>query len=242
MKLLRRILVTASLTLVLLFTVVRWAADVALTFWEGREAPPVARIVPTNLPDQAISQASGRKLSCLGYEFEVPWTDLDDSKTELYPKNKPDKTMALFTFRSGLRLRVAVFSTGEFRTLFTTDWKLSPQQFEQFAGRDAEKSDYLFLRKLYEFTPDKVNFWAWFIIHSRPRCNDAFAQVRRTRQRSRDGNIRYSERKLQRISTRWSIFTAGRAACHPLFEYGRRGNRALAERLQESIWSHPARN
>ncbi|MFY9979214.1 MAG: hypothetical protein WAK22_13375, partial [Candidatus Sulfotelmatobacter sp.] len=161
MKLLRRILVTASLTLVLLFTVVRWAADVALTFWEGREAPPVARIVPTNLPDQAISQASGRKLSCLGYEFEVPWTDLDDSKTELYPKNKPDKTMALFTFRSGLRLRVAVFSTGEFRTLFTTDWKLSPQQFEQFAGRDAEKSDYLFLRKLYEFTPDKVNFWAW---------------------------------------------------------------------------------
>lgn len=161
MKLLLRILTTAILTLAFIFTVVRWAAWVTLTFWEVRKVPPVARIVPTNLRDQTISQASGKKLSYVGYEFEVPWTDLDEGKTIQYPKDKPDKTTVLLAFHSGLRLRVAAFSTGEWRTLFTTDWKLSPREFELFAGQDAAMSDYVFVRNLYEFTPGKMHYWAW---------------------------------------------------------------------------------
>jgi hypothetical protein len=161
MRLLRRILLTAVVTLVVIFTVVRWAADVAFTFYSAKKVPAIARVVPTELRDHTISQAPGMRLSYLGYGFEVPWSDLDESKTEVYPKDKPDKTMVVLTFRSGLRLRVTAFPTGEWMTLFTTDFKLSPQQYEQFVGHEAAKSDYLFLRNLYEFTPDKMHYWAW---------------------------------------------------------------------------------
>lgn len=161
MRLLRRILITAVVTLVITFTVVRWAAWVTLTLWEARRATAVAKVVPTELTDDTVSPAHGTKLSYLGYDFEIPWTDLDGSKPELYPKDKPDKTAVVLTFRSGLRLRVTAFSPGEWKTLFTTDFKLSPQQFEQFVGHEGAKSDYVFLRALYEFTPDKMHYWAW---------------------------------------------------------------------------------
>jgi hypothetical protein len=161
MKLLRRILITVVVTLVVIFTVVRWAADVALTFYAAKQVPAVSRVVPAELTDDTISQAPGTKLSYLGYDFEIPWNDLDQSKTELYPKDKPDKTAVVLTFRSGLRLRLTAFPTGEWRTLFTTDFKLSPQQFEQFVGHEGAKSDYVFLKSLYEFTPDKMHYWAW---------------------------------------------------------------------------------
>ena len=161
MRLFRRILVTAVVTLAVVFTVVRWAADVALTFYAAKKVPAIARVVPTELKDHTVSQAPGTRLSYLGYDFEVPWSDLDESKTELYPKDKPDKTTVVLTFRSGLRLQVTAFPTGEWKTLFTTDFKLSPQQFEQFVGHEASKSDYVFLRNLYDFTPDKMHYWAW---------------------------------------------------------------------------------
>jgi hypothetical protein len=161
MRLLRRILVTAVLTVVVIFTVVRWAADLALTFYAAKKVPGVAKVVPTELTDDTVSPAHGTKLSYLGYDFEIPWTDLDESKTELYPKDKPDKTAVVLTFRSGLRLRVTAFTPGEWATLFATDFKLSPQQFEQFVGHEGAKSDYVFLRNLYEFTPDKMHYWAW---------------------------------------------------------------------------------
>lgn len=161
MKLLRRILATIVITLAVILVCVYWIGPVALSFYAARKVPPMARVVPTELKDHSVSQAPGMKLSYLGYDFEVPWNDLDESKTELYPKDKPDKTMVVLTFRSGLRLRVTAFPTGEWMTLFTRDFKLSPQQFDQFVGHEAAKSDYVFLRNLYEFTPDKMHYWAW---------------------------------------------------------------------------------
>jgi hypothetical protein len=161
MRSLRRILVTVVVALVVIFTVVRWAADVALTFYAAKKAPAVARVVPAELRDHTVSRSPGTKLSYLGYDFETPWSDLDGSKTELYPKDRLDKTAVVLTFRSGLRLRLTAFPNGEWKTLFTTDFKLSPQQFEQFVGREGAKSDYVFLRNLYAFTPDKMHYWAW---------------------------------------------------------------------------------
>jgi len=37
------------------------------------------------LKDTSVSEAPGTKLSYFGYEFEVPWSDLDESQTKLYP-------------------------------------------------------------------------------------------------------------------------------------------------------------
>lgn len=182
MRLLRRIIVTTIITLVAIFTAVRWAADVAFTFDATRKAPAVARVVPTDMKDQTVSQAPGAKLSYIGYEFEVPWTDLDESKTEQYPKNKPEKTLVFLTFRSGLRLRMTAISPGEWARHFATDMKLSPQQYERFVGHEAAMSDYAFIKSLYEFTPEKMHHWAWSpAIHAREEMMLMFKSIAPTK-------------------------------------------------------------
>jgi hypothetical protein len=52
--------------------------------------------IPVELTDLSISQADGKKLSYCGYEFEVPWQDIDEAKTRIDSGNK-----AIVTFRSG---------------------------------------------------------------------------------------------------------------------------------------------
>jgi hypothetical protein len=160
MKLVRRILTTVVLTLGVIFVAVYWIGPVALSFYAAKEALPAARVVPTDLKDLSVSQAPGMKLSYLGYEFEVPWSDLDESKTQLYPKDNPDKKMAFLFFRSGLRLVVKAVPPREWAHYFATDWKLSPQQVDAFMGHEAAKSDYIFLKNLYAFTPNSMHYWA----------------------------------------------------------------------------------
>jgi hypothetical protein len=44
---------------------------------------PFVKLTPVVLPDVAVSQKSGMNLSHFGYDFEVPWTDLDKEKTKI---------------------------------------------------------------------------------------------------------------------------------------------------------------
>ena len=106
MELLRRIFTTIVVTVAIILGCIYWVAP-ALSFYAAKKAPPVAKIVPSDLTDTSVSQAPGTRLSYFGYEFEVPWSDLDDSKTKLYPKDKPQKNMAELTFHSGLRMLVS---------------------------------------------------------------------------------------------------------------------------------------
>lgn len=117
MRLVRRILVTTVVTLGVILACVYWIGPIGLSFYAARKALPVARIVPTDLKDHSVSQALGTKLSYLGYEFEVPWSDLDETKTVLYPKDKPEKTRVVLAFRSGLRLMVMAVPPREFAQL-----------------------------------------------------------------------------------------------------------------------------
>jgi len=161
MRLARRILPTIVVTLVVIFVAVRWIGPVALSFYEARKVPAVARIVPTALKDPSISQAPGMKLSYVGYEFKVPWSDLDEAKIALSPKDKPEKTRAVLAFRSGLRLMVTAVPPREFAGEFAgEDFKMSPAQMEAVFGRGAATSDYTFVRNVYEFTPAKMHYWA----------------------------------------------------------------------------------
>jgi hypothetical protein len=159
MKILRRVLIAIA-ALAIIFSAIRWGAPIALSFYAARKAPAIARITPTSLNDQTVSKAPGTRLSYVGYEFEVPWTDLDDSKTILYPKDKPDKTKAILTFKSGLRLVVIAPPPGEFATEFATDFKWSPRMFEAVFGSGTAQSDYKFVSNVYQFTPDKMHHWS----------------------------------------------------------------------------------
>ena len=159
MKLLRRILITAFVALAVVFVGLNWLAPVALSFYAAKKAPAVASVVPTDLKDKSISKAPGQKLSYFGYEFEVPWSDLDETQTRVYPKDNPDKTKVELRFRSGLRLAIRTTPPGEWAKVLPTTFKVSAQDLESVFGRETMKSDYSFAKALYEFTPDNMNYW-----------------------------------------------------------------------------------
>jgi hypothetical protein len=133
--------------------VVFWIAPAVLSFDMARKAPPVARVVPKNLDDLSISQALGTKLAYFGYEFEVPWTDLDQTQTKLSPAENPRK--AVLTFRSGLRMAVTAIPPREWAKDLAAEMKVPQERVESTFGQ----SDYDFLKNLYEFTPAKMHYW-----------------------------------------------------------------------------------
>lgn len=158
MRFLRRILTTVVITLGVIALGAFWVAPVALSFDAARKASPVTRVVLTELKDLSVSQVPGTKLSYVGYEFEVPWTDLDQNQTRSVPKDHPE--MVALVFRSGLHLTVSASPPRVFPNGFAREWKVSPQNVETVFGHGAGQSDYSFLRNLYEFTPDKMHRWA----------------------------------------------------------------------------------
>jgi hypothetical protein len=172
LRLLRRILVTLIITLAVGFVGVEWIAPVAVSYYGARKAPPVTRIVPTELRDQTVSQAPGSRLSYFGYEFEVPWNDFDESQTKLYPKETPNRVVLVF--RSGLRLMITALPARELINGISGELKTSPQKMESAFGHEAMKSDYNFVKMLYEFTPDSMHHWS---ISSRVFSREAFLLV-----------------------------------------------------------------
>ncbi len=161
MKIARRILITVAVTLSVLYIGIYRIAPVALSLYSSKNALPITRVVPTELRDQSVSQAAGAKLAYLGYEFEVPWTDLDQSKTELYPKDKPDKHMARLYFRSGLQMLILAAPPHSFADQFTkTDFKMPPPTFAAVFGQQAADSDYEFMKRVLEFSPVRMHPWA----------------------------------------------------------------------------------
>ena len=160
MRLLRRILVTVLITIAVIFCGIYVIGPIALSFYEVRKAPAIVRVVPVDLKDSSVSQAPGAKLSYLGHDFEVPWTDLDDSKTVLYPKDKPEKNRVVLTFRSGLKVMMTSIRPREYAVEFATDFKMSARTFEAVFGQGVATSDYTFAKNIYEFTPASMHHWS----------------------------------------------------------------------------------
>lgn len=158
MRLLRRILVTLVTTLAVAFVGIEWIAPVALSYYGASKAPAVARVVPTELTDQTVSQAPGARLTYVGYNFEVPRNDLDETQTKLYPKDKPNRVVLVF--RSGLRLMITALPPRELINAISGELKTSPENMEVIFGHEAMQSDYNFVKTLYEFTPDTMHHWS----------------------------------------------------------------------------------
>lgn len=152
---LRRILITLVVAVAVIVGGLYCLAPVALSYYETRKAIPITKIVPTELEDRSVSDTQSKKLSYLGYEFEVPWGDLDETLTKLYPTDKPQKLRADLHFHSGLRLAVSVGPPRTFETQFANDFHMSPQAFETLFG----KSDYNFMRTVFGFSPEKIHHW-----------------------------------------------------------------------------------
>jgi len=91
------------------------------------------------------------KLSYFGYEFEIPWTDIDKEKTKIVGGNK-----AIIAFRSGNVLSVWTGPPHEFMNGLLEQLKIDRDTFRKLYGDEALQSDYNFQRLILETTPDKI--------------------------------------------------------------------------------------
>jgi hypothetical protein len=112
---------------------------------------PVTRITPTEIKDSSISQSSGTQLCYLGYQFQVPWDDVDPSKGVVHPGRS-----ASVTFRSEHSLVMMSGPPHEFVDTLLTSTELRAK-FERLFG-PALHSDYEFHRLIWEATPAKSPF------------------------------------------------------------------------------------
>jgi hypothetical protein len=139
-----RILLTLG-TVAVLCVLYAWffgfqTAMVLETRWIARTAP-IVKETPRVLADNSTASGPGTKLSYFGYDFEVPWDDLDPAQTRIRAN------MVLLGFRSGKSL---TFSSG------------SPRHFVDAVSADIGQRDNL--RNIYGDAPLQSDYAMWSVI------------------------------------------------------------------------------
>jgi len=113
---------------------------------------PAASMAPAQLADLSISRSPGKKLSYFGYEFEVPWNDVDESKSGLIP----DSNKAMIVFQSGNSLSAWHGSPRAFLNTVLSNDKVDQNTLRRTVGDEALQSDYALYRTILQMTPDKM--------------------------------------------------------------------------------------
>jgi hypothetical protein len=113
---------------------------------------PIAKMRPVALSDHSVTLGTGTKLSAFGYDFEVPWQDVDTD-------NVKRKAMVLIPFHSGLDVLVAHSSTHELIDTAMSISKLDLAHFRAVYGDEAAQSDYKFLTLAFNTTPDQASLF-----------------------------------------------------------------------------------
>lgn len=155
MRILRRTLIGLVVAVMLFIVFVGWLFPIGISIWTMRTAPKRASVVPTELKDFSASQEVGSKFDYFGYEFELPWTDIDTTK-----QSSPNRVA--ITFRSGLQVSASAGPVKEIVNTVATSWfRMSPEDFQSKLGYEATRSDYEFLKRLYAFTPRNMSLWTF---------------------------------------------------------------------------------
>jgi hypothetical protein len=120
-----------------------------LVRYEYRKLPDTAK-TPIALTDLSISTVPHKKVTYFGYEFELPWDDVDESK------DKTTGQIHVGAFRSGNAFWFSTFAPKSLVNEVMETSKLSPQDFRQLYGDAAFESDYGFNKIMLQMTPSKI--------------------------------------------------------------------------------------
>lgn len=112
---------------------------------------PIAHMTPVELSDHRIDSDDGTQLSSYGYDFEVPWKDVDTEHIQ-------SKTMMLIPFRSGLEILVGHGSSHALVDTIMENTKTARGDFRSAYGDRVLQSDYEFLKLALNTTPASVRF------------------------------------------------------------------------------------
>ena len=115
----------------------------------GRQIP-IVKSVPAKLQDLSVSKAPGQKLSFMGVEFEVPWDDVNESKSRIVG------TWAFIFFRSGKSIILCVGKPKDFMNGMFRDKIASPELFTRLYGPDVLNTDYALKKAIFQTTPSDI--------------------------------------------------------------------------------------
>jgi hypothetical protein len=110
---------------------------------------PAVNQTPKELADRSICQAVVKKVSYLGYDFDVPW-EIDNQKTRLIGR------MQLISLRSGNAILFSKTAPGEFVQTLSSSSQVSLNDLKKLYGPDALDSDYSLHRRILDATPGKI--------------------------------------------------------------------------------------
>lgn len=120
----------------------------ALMAWKAGRQVPQVKDVPIALKDSAVNNAQGTRFSCAAYEFELPWSDVEEVKHKIGG--------CLVLFKSGIRVG---FTTEPPRSFVENVASKSggEESLRRNFGDEAISSDYNFVRLMLTTTPSSVN-------------------------------------------------------------------------------------
>lgn len=152
-------LVVAGGVVLVLVTGYFWGFQ-TLVWWQYNhkfsKQAPILNLTPQELPRAAASSAHGMKLSHAGFEFEVPWADLDKEKS------KVAGTIAVFAFRSGRVLTFFGPSPVHEDLLSEMEKQMGDkdnQNLRKLFGPEATKTNYAFHKTMLEESPAELSPW-----------------------------------------------------------------------------------
>jgi hypothetical protein len=140
-------IVSCALAFLGVFGISTWFVLVEGRNVGGGKPDPAMWKTPVALKDLSISTAPGRKLSYFGYEFEVPWNDLDERMT------KPIGAWQAISFLSGKKLVFYTEAPDGFVDAVFGKTGPDKEALKQYYGA---VSDYAFARVTLETTPDDI--------------------------------------------------------------------------------------
>ena len=150
-----RILITLFVVLFLCVAYLWFFGFQTLILLEARyltRKAPAVRLAPAQITDLSISRSPGRKLSYFGYEFEVPWNDVDEAKSGPIP----DTNKAMIVFHSGNSLSFWHGSPRAFLNQVLSNDKIDQNTLRRIVGDEALQSDFALYRTILQMTPDKM--------------------------------------------------------------------------------------
>ena len=115
----------------------------------GRQVP-IVKSIPVELRDLSVSQVRGQKLSFMGVEFEVPWGDVDQSKSRIVG------SWAFIISRSGNSIILCVEKPKDFINFMSQKQIGSPELFTRLYGPDVLNSDYALKKAIFQTTPSDI--------------------------------------------------------------------------------------
>lgn len=114
---------------------------------------PVAGKTPIALPDLSVSSVAHKTVTYFGYEFELPWDDVDEQKS----RTAETVQVHVTAFHSGNAFWFSTFPARDFVKNVVEKTELTPEQFRQVYGNEAFESDLGFMRKMLRITPQDMN-------------------------------------------------------------------------------------